>query len=370
MPQETPHGRSLPGPSVAPENHGHLAGHGTWSLGDVREAVPEHHIAFLRRRVVAPEIPPPRLLGMSGSPVELDAHAVARIANVVIRAAAQPPGSPLAGRLWQAMRPLDVAEIAPLKDRVAALADIVEESSQVAASRDSRASPQGAGEPVARGEPPPACHGDPDHGVIEAACASRQVKHGLFDPPLWWHPSRMPSHVHVGGPVHNHAGQPGDATLGRDRDVNGTAVHVDQTDLRSRGLVGQDRPRPGAEHGGPAQGGSAHLAAERGICAGRQALPATRPDPVANGVGAEARRQRLRTAEHAALAPTDLFEFTSLHSQEPADLGTAPPHPLWTTSDCGQLGAVRTRKVVGAVAPPMFRLSAPLSIPWNHGGLR
>jgi hypothetical protein len=64
------------GPSVAPENRGHLAGNVTRSLSDIREAEPEHRIALLHRQVVPPEVPPPHLLGVSGSPVELDAHAV------------------------------------------------------------------------------------------------------------------------------------------------------------------------------------------------------------------------------------------------------------------------------------------------------
>lgn len=241
----------------------------------------------------------------------------------------------MACRLRQAMGSLDIAEVAPLEDRVAALGHIVEELPQLAASADPGTSSQGPGEPVGRGEPPPAGPGDPTHGVIEAGCTDGQVEHGFVDARLRWHPGRMPSHDNVGGTVHDNPGHPGDATFGRNRDVDGAALFVNQADLLRGRAVCQDRSWPGAEHRGPAQGRWAHLAAECGVRAGGQALPSTGPEPVANSVGADSRGQRLRTAEHAALAATCLLEFTSFHFGEPARLGAPPPHPLWTAPDCG-----------------------------------
>jgi hypothetical protein len=54
----------------------------------------------------------------------------------------------------------------------------------------------------------------------------------------------MPSQDHVGGTVHDNPGHPSDATFGRNRDVDGTALLLNQADLLGGRAVCQDRPWP------------------------------------------------------------------------------------------------------------------------------
>lgn len=129
---------------------------------------------------------------------------------------------------WQPVRPLDVALVALLEDRVQSGRVERQQLAERAAPADPRPSRERPGELRLSCRAALQAAQDPAAGIVDGCRGGGEVEDRLLDTCLRWQPRWMRSRASTAAAMHHDSGSPPDLALVRHRDVDDVPGRIDQ----------------------------------------------------------------------------------------------------------------------------------------------
>jgi hypothetical protein len=294
---------------VDPQHLGDLRRRLAGVPGDLQPSVPERLLPGHGGRVVAGLVAPLGLDRVRQPPVQLDRDAVVAVEAI---AASAPTVRALEGRLpnrlGKAVRALHVPAVAVLKHRMVAAGrrrdELVQCSTpaQPGALAHRRAKPRRVGQVSREGASHPSAH------LIERRGGLGQVEHGLLHP----RPRRVAVSQHdLAGARAAMQADPVDhldPALPGNRHVNRFGRLVGEPLELGRGLVAQDRARPGPEERRPQLCTVARRSGEGQVDAAMNRSPPAAPQPELDHVRRQPGLEGLRAGHNSLLLPGEAAE--------------------------------------------------------------
>jgi hypothetical protein len=289
---------------VDPQDLGDLCRRLAGVPGDLHPSVPERLLTIRGGRVVADLVAPLGLDRVRQPTVQLDHHTVVTIEAIAASApAVRALEWRLPDRLGEPVRALHVAAVAVLQHRMVAAGRRRDEFMQFSTPAQPGALTHRRAQPRRVGQVPRECAGHPPADVIEGRRRLGQVEHGLL------HRRQR----RVAGPQHDLAGARAavqadpadhlDPALPGNRHVNRVGRLVGEPLELGRGLVAQDRARPGPEEGRPQLCTVARRSGEGQVDAAMNRSPPAASQPELDHVRGQSGPEGLRAGHNSLLLP-------------------------------------------------------------------